>query len=268
MPLNDLQRAFLKDILVAKDRIIDPATGAPLDWNALGGAASAAGVSFSPTGNVAATDVQAAIAELDSEKQPLDSDLTAIAALSTTAFGRGLLALANAAALAANHTHASSGLNLSYLGTTAVGATVDTPGSNGYGAAKKITVPSDGIIHAIGVYVTQQSGADSFGPAVAIMADNADAPGKVIAYGASQRIDADTQGGRFIDVPCIAKVSSGVALWIAARIADTGGSVLAQLAYDAGGTDRIATWTPGVWAENTTYTTTTRNYSIRALFQS
>ena len=31
--------------------------------------------------------------------QPLDSDLTAIAALSTTAFGRGLLALADAAAL-------------------------------------------------------------------------------------------------------------------------------------------------------------------------
>jgi hypothetical protein len=37
--------------------------------------------------------------------QPLDSDLTAIAALSTTAFGRGLLALADAAALAAAHTH-------------------------------------------------------------------------------------------------------------------------------------------------------------------
>jgi hypothetical protein len=34
-----------------------------------------------------------------SGKQPLDSDLTAIAALTTTAFGRGLLALADAAAL-------------------------------------------------------------------------------------------------------------------------------------------------------------------------
>lgn len=33
--------------------------------------------------------------------QPLDSDLTAIAALATTAFGRGLLTLANAAALKA-----------------------------------------------------------------------------------------------------------------------------------------------------------------------
>lgn len=37
--------------------------------------------------------------------QPVDSDLTAIAALSTTPFGRALLALADAAALAASHSH-------------------------------------------------------------------------------------------------------------------------------------------------------------------
>ncbi len=48
-------------------------------------------------------------------KQPVDSDLTAIAALSTTSFGRGLLTLANQAALlsaagaaAATHTHSQS----------------------------------------------------------------------------------------------------------------------------------------------------------------
>lgn len=44
-------------------------------------------------------------AEGNAAYQPVDSDLTAIAALATTAFGRGLLALADAAALAANHTH-------------------------------------------------------------------------------------------------------------------------------------------------------------------
>lgn len=37
--------------------------------------------------------------------QPLDSDLTAIAALTTTAYGRGLLTLADAAALTAAHGH-------------------------------------------------------------------------------------------------------------------------------------------------------------------
>lgn len=40
--------------------------------------------------------------------QPLDSDLTAIAALTTTSFGRGLLALADAAALAASHDHTAA----------------------------------------------------------------------------------------------------------------------------------------------------------------
>ena len=42
----------------------------------------------------------------DLRYQPLDSDLTAIAALATTAFGRALLELADAAALTAAHTHA------------------------------------------------------------------------------------------------------------------------------------------------------------------
>ena len=44
-------------------------------------------------------------AEVAAAYQPLDTDLTAIAAMATTAFGRGLLALADAAALAAAHTH-------------------------------------------------------------------------------------------------------------------------------------------------------------------
>jgi hypothetical protein len=49
-----------------------------------GGSIAASGVTFSPTGAIAATDVQAALAEVDSEKQPLDSDLTAIAGLTAT----------------------------------------------------------------------------------------------------------------------------------------------------------------------------------------
>lgn len=45
------------------------------------------------------TEVTAAVAALSSVYQPLDSDLTAIAALSTTAFGRSVLAAVDAAAL-------------------------------------------------------------------------------------------------------------------------------------------------------------------------
>lgn len=56
----------------------------------LGSAATSSSTEFDGAG--AATAAQVA-------SQPLDSDLTAIAALSTTSFGRGLLALADAAAL-------------------------------------------------------------------------------------------------------------------------------------------------------------------------
>lgn len=48
-------------------------------------AATAATTTFSPAGDIAATDVQAAIEELDAEKQPLDAELTAIAGLTSAA---------------------------------------------------------------------------------------------------------------------------------------------------------------------------------------
>ena len=44
----------------------------------------------------------------DLRYQPLDADLTSIAALTTTAFGRGLLELADAAALGATHDHVAA----------------------------------------------------------------------------------------------------------------------------------------------------------------
>lgn len=46
------------------------------DGNITLGGGTAGDITFTPAGNIAATDVQAAIQELDTEKQPLDSDLT------------------------------------------------------------------------------------------------------------------------------------------------------------------------------------------------
>lgn len=54
-------------------------------WVKLSNFNSAASATFTPAGNLAATTVQAAIEELDSEKQPLDATLTALAAMSTAA---------------------------------------------------------------------------------------------------------------------------------------------------------------------------------------
>ena len=65
-------------------------------WQAL----DAAAVAFTPTGAVSAANVQAAIAELDEEKQPIDSELSAIAGLTSAAdrlpyfTGAGVAALA------------------------------------------------------------------------------------------------------------------------------------------------------------------------------
>lgn len=85
------------------------------DLTALAGASIASGdefvvvdksdTSMAATGTdkkTTATDIATAVGSLlslASTYQPLDSDLTAIAALTTTSFGRGLLALADAAAL-------------------------------------------------------------------------------------------------------------------------------------------------------------------------
>lgn len=79
-----------------------------------GGAATAATTTFTPAGGIAATNVQAAIEEVVTDVaaayQPLDSDLTAIAALTTTAYGRSLLALADQAALTAANAAATTSL--------------------------------------------------------------------------------------------------------------------------------------------------------------
>lgn len=59
---------------------------------------SATNTPFTPTGNIAASNVQAAIAELDTEKQPASANLDEYAAVNPTAAGLALLDDADAAA--------------------------------------------------------------------------------------------------------------------------------------------------------------------------
>lgn len=54
-------------------------------WMSISSAANASGVANTPAGSIAATDVQAAIDELDAEKQPLDATLTALAGVTVAA---------------------------------------------------------------------------------------------------------------------------------------------------------------------------------------
>lgn len=87
------------------------------------GAHAATAISFTPTGGLASTTVGAALGELDTEKQPIDGDLTAIAALS----GTGLLA----------HTAANTYAERSIAAGTGIAVT------NGNGVSGNPTVAPD-----------------------------------------------------------------------------------------------------------------------------
>lgn len=124
-----------------------------------GGGGGAVSAVFGRTGNVVAqssdytaaqvgADPSGSAAAAQAASQPLDSDLTAIAALSTTAFGRNLLTLANAAAgqtafgLGTASTHATTDFALSTTsvaghalsGNVTIQASDMTNGTTGTGA--------------------------------------------------------------------------------------------------------------------------------------
>lgn len=80
--------------------------------------------------------------------QPLDADLTAIAALSTTSFGRGLLALADAAA----------GRTAFGLGTASIHAHGDYDAAGAAAAAQAASQPLDSDLTAIAALTTTSYG--------------------------------------------------------------------------------------------------------------
>lgn len=110
----------------------------------IGGPQIAAGTIVNADVNASAAIAQSKIASLTSDlaaKQPLDSDLTAIAALTTTSYGRSVLTLANIAAAltyfgAAPATHASQHLpGGSDALTTAAASTITPASTNTTGSA-------------------------------------------------------------------------------------------------------------------------------------
>lgn len=88
-------------------------------------ARTALGLGTAATSASSAFDAAGAAASAQAASQPLDSDLTAIAALTTTSFGRGLLGLADVAALRST----------ANLGTN----------------APAITIPSGNWVHQLGI---------------------------------------------------------------------------------------------------------------------
>ena len=108
------RRAGLMDVLTKRGRTRPRAAVAGVGGDSVPDATTSTKGKLRLTGDLGGTADSPTVPGL-SGKQPLDSDLTAIAALSTTSFGRALLALADAAAArstigaaATSHTHAQS----------------------------------------------------------------------------------------------------------------------------------------------------------------
>lgn len=93
-------------------------------------------------------DAAGAAAAAQAASQPVDSDLTAIAALSTTAYGRALLALADAAA----------GRTALGLGTASTAATGDFDAAGAAAAAQAASQPVDSDLTAIAALTTTAYG--------------------------------------------------------------------------------------------------------------
>jgi hypothetical protein len=106
--------------------------------------------------NTGAFDAAGAAAAAQAASQPLDSDLTAIAALATTSFGRGLLALADQAAL-----RAAIG-----LGTAAFQSTAAFDAAGAAASAQAASQPLDADLTAIAALTTT-----TFGRALLALAD-------------------------------------------------------------------------------------------------
>lgn len=125
---------------------------------AISDAITALGLGTASTHAATDFDSAGAAAAAQAASQPLDSDLTAIAALTTTAYGRAFLALADAAA----------GRTALGLGTAATAATGDFDTSGAAAAAQAASQPLDSDLTALAALTTT-----AFGRALLELADAA-----------------------------------------------------------------------------------------------
>jgi len=186
-------------ITAAKEDFDSFTTDLTAHLNDTSDAHDASAISFTPAGNVAATDVQAAIAELDSEKlatttaastyQPLDADLTAIAALSGT---NNIYYRSAANTWSSVTVSANLGFSAGTLGSSLGTAATYNVGTSGG------TVP---LLNTANTFSARQNITDSasFSTLLGVISTNADAlAGPIIDFNRDSASPADSdRGGTF-----------------------------------------------------------------------
>lgn len=168
--INDIVRTY--ELEVASSNI-DLPTVAPVTFDALVEMVEEGG---GGGGAVSSVDGQTGVVDLSSSYQPKDSDLTAIAALTTTSFGRSVLALADAAA----------GRTAWGLGTAATQASGAFDAAGAAAAAQAASQPVDADLTAIAALTTT-----SFGRSLLALADAAAAITTLGLASVYQPLDSD-----------------------------------------------------------------------------
>ena len=203
-------------------------------------------VTVTPTGDIAATNVQDAIAELDSEKQPLDALLTALAALTTAA--NQLIYSTGSDTVSMTSLTAYARTLLDDADATTARATLDAEQA---GTAAAAISTHEGEANPHPVYLTTAEGdsayvANSLYDANTILAANSDDTPAALSIPASRVVGRESSGN--IKAMTAAETKGVLGLANAALTDASNAWSAAQLMPDGSGIDEAAGQNSGpVW---------------------
>lgn len=157
-------------------------------------------------------------------------------------------------------------LTQTYVGTTTVGASAQTPASN-TAYAKQVTVPANSVLSSVEAHLALTDG-NAIAYRVAVWSDNAGALNDLLRLW-TPTINMAVVGGtdRWLGGPVGIWFGSETDVWIGIQLFDPASSTLSY--ETSGGTDVTvatgSTWTGEAGASGTTVTVTNDDFSIRGL---